>query len=223
MWRILKAEFEYGRLNFIAFLCLVSVVLAVGVYRPSFAPLLIGWAILFIGVNNWNAFRIKEKRDFRLVQLPVSARDVALARLLVIVISCGAFAALYVLSHAIAGTAGAINVRMLLMVVAIVISIFSLALMFRDRFLGTRALGQGKAVIVVLLSAAVVANVYGLILARRARATGEVMPDLVRVFEFVRTHNPSASNPRIVVFLAVTFALAYLTIVTFKRRRTHLE
>lgn len=221
MWRIVRAELKYNRLNFLLFLGIVSLACIFGVYRSM--ALMLAWMMMFLAVNNWNAFRIKEKRDFQLVQLPVSTRRIAYARLALIMIPGLVFIALCIAINVAVDPNQPINVRVVLVLYGIVVAIFSLVLMFRDRFLGTKALKGGKALIVVLLAAGVAANIYGLIVARRASAAGLAPPLFVRAIELFKEYNPSASNPRVLAFLGVCLVLACLTVVTFDRRKTHIE
>jgi hypothetical protein len=221
MWRIVRAELKYHRVNYLLFLGFVSLVCIYGVYHPM--AIMIAWTMMFLAVNNWNAFRIKEKRDFQLVQLPVPRRKIAYARLALIMIPGLVFMGLCIAINVAVDPDQPINVRVVLMLYGIVVAIFSLALMFRDRFLGTKALKGGKAVIAVLLAAGVAANIYGLIAARKAAAAGLAPPLFVRAIELFKKYNPSASNPRVLAFLGVCLVLACLTVVTFERRRTHIE
>lgn len=220
MWQIVRAELKYNRLNFLIFLGIVSLGCIYGVYRPM--ALFVAWVMMFLAVNNWNAVRIKEKRDFQLAQLPVSARRIALARLMLIVIPGLVFIVLCVAINVAVDPDHPINIRAVLMLFGLVVAIFSLALMSRDRFLGTKALKRGKATLVVITSLLLVANIYTFFAVRSAEATGRV-PVLVHVAKFLIDHNPSATTPRTLIFLAVCLGLACLTMITFQRRKTHIS
>jgi hypothetical protein len=222
MWRIVRAELRYNRLNFLLFLAFASLGCIYGVY--SSMALFIAWLMMFLAVNNWNAFRIKEKRDFQLAQLPVSARKIALARMMMIIIPGLVFITLCIAINVAVDPDQPINIRVVMMLFGIVLAVFSLALMFRDRFIGTKALKQGKAVIIGLGSLLLVANIYSFFVLRKLAGSGRGEPPrLVRTIAFLTKHNPSTSNINTLVFLAVCLTLACLTIVTFGRRRTNIE
>lgn len=221
MWQIVRAELKYNRLNFLLFLAFASLGCIYGVYRSM--ALFLAWMMMFLAVNNWNAFRIKEKRDFQLVQLPVSARKIALARMMMIIVPGLVFIALCVAINVAVDPDQPLNIRVVIMLFGIVLAVFSLALMFRDRFIGTRTLKQGKAVIVVVLSLALVANIYMFFAVRKVAGSDGERPLLFRATAFLAEHNPSTSNLNTLVFLGVCLALASLTIVTFGRRRTNIE
>ncbi len=57
---------------------------------------------MFIMVNNWNAFRIEEKRSFQLAQLPLPAITAGMARFVLIALLSGSFLAVYGVVRAIA-------------------------------------------------------------------------------------------------------------------------
>jgi LPXTG-motif cell wall-anchored protein len=221
MWRIVEAELRYNTLNFIFFLALVAIVGLVTTYRP--ATHVLAWMLAFLGVNNWLASRIREKRNLQLVQLPIPAGRIALARLLMILLPAGVFLGLFSLIYQATGPESHINIRVILMLFALVVTIFSIALIFRDTFVGTKALRQGKVILVVLFSAIAMLNLYTFMIARRVAGTDAEPPALIRIIRFVEEHNPSTSNTSTVAFLAIGFVLACLTLLTFKRRKTHIE
>jgi hypothetical protein len=223
MWHILKAEIEYNKLNYALFLLLLVPVLTYGALRESAAPAFLAWLFMFLMVNNWNAFRIREKRSFQMVQLPVAARTVGMARLALLVFFSGSYIGIYALLHAIILPGSAIGGRIILSLFALTVGVFALALMFRDRFVGTRALKQGKVLLVVLLGLAVVANFYLLILARRAAESHAAEPGFVKVIEFAAAHNPTRTAGGTALFVVICLGLGLLSAFTFARRKTHVE
>jgi hypothetical protein len=223
MWHILRAEIAYNRLNYAFFLLLLVPVLAYDAARESATPTFLAWLFMFLMVNNWNAFRIREKRSFQLAQLPVAARTVGMARFALLAFFSGSYAAIYALLRLIAIPEDPIGGRIILSIFALTVTIFALVLMFRDRFVGTKALVQGKTFLVVILGLAVAANFYGIIVARRASQAGAGTPGFVKVMEFASAHNPAATVSGTAVFVAASLGLGLLSVLTFARRRTHVE
>jgi hypothetical protein len=223
MWRILKSEIRYNRVNFAVFLIIIPPVLVYAAYRPSSTPFFIVWLMAFLAINNWNAFRIREKREFQLVQLPVSVRQIALARLVMVTGAPAVFMLFFALLYSVLSPARGLHWRGLLTLYGLVVMIFSLAFIFRDRFLGTKLLKQGKIAIVALVGLGVVANIYALIAFRRAGEAGREPPAFLRALEYIIENNPSTTSLRTAAFLAASLAIAGLTIVTFRRRRTYIE
>jgi hypothetical protein len=223
MWRIARAELAYNRLNYVIFLALLSPVLAYDAIRESATPAFLAWLFMFIMVNNWNAIRIREKRSFQLAQLPLPAITIGMARFVLIVLLSGSFLIVYRILQAFVIPEAGTGVRVLLCMFALTVAIFSGALMFRDRFVGSKALGKGKMIGMAVLGAGVLANIYFLILARRASETGSVRPAVIRAIEWAFEHNPTVSNPATAVCVAVSLCLGLLSAYTFTRRRTHVE
>jgi len=239
MWRILRAEFAYSRINYVIFLVFIPMLLIFGLYRPSSSALYVAWLATFLMINGWNATRIKEKRELQLAQLPVASPEVALVRLLMVSVPPAFILLLYVAVHLLlrpslpvpadAGIAIPVSnwlsmpVRALLTLYGLVVLVFSLIFIFRDTFLGTRFLKQGKILLVILIGFGVAANIYGIALARRVSATGAQPPAAIRALGYLIENNPSTTTARTLVFLVVCLACALLSILTFTRRRTHLE
>ncbi|MGD8628646.1 MAG: hypothetical protein PVH52_06155 [bacterium] len=239
MWRVLRAEFAYSRINYLVFLVFIPMALIFGLFRPSSSSLYIAWLMTFLMVNVWNASRIKEKREIQLAQLPITSRSRALVRVLMVAIPPALVLLLYVFIHmlmspalpgapdanAVTAEAGvsALPIRGLLTLYGTVILVFSLAFVFRDTFLGTRFLKRGKILLILLIGLGVAANIYAFIAFRQASETGAKPPAIVAAIGYLIENNPSTSAARTTVFLAVCLASALLSMLTFTRRRTHLE
>jgi hypothetical protein len=95
--------------------------------------------------------------------------------------------------------------------------------MFRDTFLGTRFLKGGKILIVVLIGLGVAANIYAIVVFRKVSEAGGETPAFISGIRYLIDNNPSTTTARTLLFLAVCLAAALLSMVTFTRRRTHLE
>jgi hypothetical protein len=221
MWRIVRAEIGYNRLMFLLFLVIMAMLSIYSAYRPI--SYLMAWLMLFLGVNTWLAIRIREKRDCMLARLPVPDSRVAWARILMILIPGAVFLGVFTLTYQAVDPARSLNFRVILMLYGLVVTIFSLALIFRDTFIGSKALKRGKIVLMVLVGALLLANVYTFIQARRPQNIRVDPPTFVRLIRYVEQHNPSTSNLNTLVFLLISFTLALLTVVTFMRRKTHIE
>jgi hypothetical protein len=223
MWRIIRAEFAYNRLNYLIFLAFLLPVLAYDALRVSAVPAFLVWLFMFLMVNNWNAIRIREKRSTQLSQLPLPAISVGMARFMMIVLLSGSFLVIYGILQAILLPEAAAGVRIILCLFALTIAIFSAGLIFRDRFVGSKALGRGKMILVAAGGAGVLANIYLLILAERAYETRQVRPAFIRAIEWGFEHNPSGSNLGTAICVFVGLGLGLLSAYTFTRRRTHVE
>jgi hypothetical protein len=222
MWRILNAEIRYNWLNFVVMLALVPLVLALQIrYRWDYLAFLV-YFLMLLSVNGWNVRYIQEKRDYQCAQLPVPTRAVAAARILIVVLGCAVFTGWFVGLRAVFAPSVHGNFRSPLALFGLLVMAYSLAFIFRDRFIGSRALMRGKILLVAALGALLVINVITMLTASRARAEGGPPPLMVRVFDFVERHSPTTSDLNTAVWLAVSLVLACLTIVTYTRRRSQI-
>jgi len=222
MWQLIKSEFKYNWINFSLCLAAIPLLFLVQLRYRDVGVSFFAFILLVLMINNWNAFQMREKRDFQNIQLPLPVRQVALARILVVLISCAAFLGLFVALRLVLAPATLFEMRLLLNILGLVVSVFSLAFMFRDRFLGSKALMRGKVVLVALLAGVLAVNIAAWMAINQAKRQGSELPRITRVFDFIEQHNPTTSNLNTVIFLAVSLVLAYLTIETFARRRSHI-
>lgn len=222
MWRILSAEIRYNWINFAIMLALVPLVLALQVrYRSDYLAFLI-YFLMLLSVNGWNLRYIQEKRDYQCAQLPVSARTVAAARIVMVVLSCAVFTGWFVALRVAFAPSVHGNWRVPLALWAFLVIAYAVAFMFRDLFIGSRALMRGKMILVAALGALVVLNLLTMVSANRARAEGAPLPAMVKIFDFIERNNPAASNLNILVWMIVALGLACLTVETYARRRSHI-
>jgi len=222
MWQVIRAEFRYNWINFSLFLAAIPVLFLVQLRYRDVGVSFFSLMLLVLMINYWNAFQIKEKRDFQHIQLPLPIRRLALARILIVLISCAAFVGLFMLLHLAFLRSTPLNFRLLVTILGLVVSVFSLAFMFRDRFLGSKALMRGKILLVALLAVVLILNIATWMAISQAKQQGSEPPRIIRVFDFMEQHNPTTSNLNTAIFLAVSLALAYLTIETFARRRSQI-
>jgi hypothetical protein len=205
------------------FFATIPALVALETLRPQDSPHFLVWFMLLVAVNHWMATRIKEKRDFQLAHLPVSIGQIGFARLLLVVLTTVAFAGLYALIHLTLGPADKSNPKIIISLVAVAITVFSLVLMFRDRYLNTTALRRGKITIVVVLSATILLGLYAALTVDKAGTNQTEPPFLIQVIDYIFQHNPFAHYTGVLLSLAVSLILAYLAALSFRRRRTHIE
>lgn len=220
MLRIIKAELRYNWFNFTVFLLSVPVLVFVQTRsNTSYFTLVLMILMLFM-LNGWNVRYIQEKRDFLYGQLPLAARTVGTARILMILIPSAVFALLYIgLTIAFAPSVH-VNFRTPLGFWGLFTIVYSLAFIFRDRLIGTPGLMRGKIIVVALVGAVLILNI--LTWAAGNRAQGGPPPALLRFFDFVDRNNPAASNLNTVVWVAIALALASVSVITYTRRRSQV-
>lgn len=228
MWKIVRAEIAYNWINFVIFLAIIPLLYAVQAgWGPSFRYAggytgLLSFVMAMLMVNGWNVRHIREKREYQYAQIPVSAKKVAAARILMVMLPLAVFVAWYIGLQIIFAPHAHVNIRAPMMIWGLLVIAYSLAFIFRDRFIGTKALMRGKIILVAALGGLLIVNLWTMMAVNRASARGESRPWIIKVFDFVERHNPTTSNLNMLVWLAVSLVLAYLTIETYARRRSQI-
>ena len=222
MWQLIRSELRYNWLKFGLFLAAVPLLFLIELRYREVGASFFAFILLMMMVNTWYALQIREKRDFQHIQLPLSTRRIALARILMVILLSAGFVCFFVALRLALRPEVPLNPRLVLSAAGGVILVFSLAFMFRDRFLGSKNLMRGKLLLVALLGATLVANVLTFTAGDRAREQGAEPPAIIRVFDFFERHNPTTTNLATAIFLAVSLALAALTVETFARRRSQI-
>jgi hypothetical protein len=228
MWKIVRAETRYNSINFVVFLAIVPLLHAMQAGWGSSSGRAGGYAALLsfimamLMVNGWSVRHIREKRDYELAQLPLSVKKVAAARILMVMLPLAVFVAWYVGLQVAFPPRAHVNIRVPVMIWGLLVMAYSLAFIFRDRFIGTKALMRGKVLLVGTLGVLLIVNLWAMMAVDRAGARGEARPWIIKVFDFVERHKPTTSNLNMMVWLAVSLVLAYLTIETYVRRRSHV-
>lgn len=222
MWEIFREELRYTRFAFFIFAVMVVLFVLLQVISTGGDRLYVLWFVIVMAINFWNAKRIREKRDFQLAQIPASSRAVGSARALMFTLVPAGYLALYAL---LAGTLGRLGAQLthLAFLYGLAVLVFALIFMFRDRFVGTRGLVHGKIMLAVALAIIFGAVIAVLISTEDATGTGARAPMLLRAFDTVIRHDPLGNPLYVTCFVAASLLLAYVSIITFKRRKTNVE
>lgn len=222
MWEIIRAELRYTRFGYFVFFATIPLLVLFNVMSADGERAYVIWFVMVMALNFWNAKRIKEKRDFQLAQLPVSRKDVGWARALMVILLPGAYLALYALVRGAFARTG-FNLNHLAFMFGLTVLIFSLTLIFRDRFVGTRSLMRGKVMLIVILGVLFGAGVYTMIMTEDAADAGGEPPAVLRAFNALIQNHPFGHPLSLPIFLAVSLLLVYVSVLTFQRRRTNIE
>lgn len=222
MWEIFKAELSYSRFAYFIFFAAIVLIVLLQVIGTGGERLYVHWFIIVMAVNFWNAKRIKENRDFLLAQMPVSHSDVGKARALMLVLVPAAAILLYKL---LAGTMGpgAAKLTHLGFVYGLSVSLFALLFMFRDRYVGTRNLMRGKVVLIIILAIMFGTGIVTMIMTEDAAESGAEPPSFLRAFDVLLRNNLFGNPLYMACFVAGSLLLAYLSVFTFRRRKTNVQ
>ena len=222
MWNILRAELSYSKFAFAVFFATIPLLVILNVLSGGGERIYVTWFVILMAINYWNAKRIKEKRDFHLAQLPLPMKDIGRARAIIVILT----AATYLIVHwGVRGAAGrgGIGLMHAAFVFGLVVSIYSGLLIFRDRYVGTKSLIHGKILLIVILGVLFGVGFYAMIVTEEAAETGGEPPAFLRAFDYVIRNNPLNNPVFMLCFVAASLVLAYVSVITFQRRKTNIE
>lgn len=220
MWRIFKTELDYNKKLFLVVLALIPLTclyeMAISEERLGFILIAIYFATVF-----WNIFRNKEKRDFQIALLPLSARHIALARLLTIAVASSSLSALYLLIH-FQNPPQSIK---FLAHWATILCGFSIYFALRDLYKNSFIkFGITKARIkIIAILFALGLNIMIFYAIFKTKSTGEVHYFIRYLNKFNLLVDPPANDVQIVFFFIFSLVLAYSTLFTYTWRRSYLE
>jgi hypothetical protein len=221
MWEIFKAELRYSMWGYLVFFATIPLLVLLNVVSEGGDRLYVVWFIIVMTLNYWNSKRIREKREFQMSQIPAARRDAGTARALMVVLVPAAYLLLYALIRGALGKGG-LDPNHLGFTYGLVVIMFSGLLIFRDRYLGTKSLMRGKIMLIVILGALFGLGIYMMIVTEDAAETGGEAPAFLRAFDFVIKNHPLGRPVFVACFMGVSLLLAYISIITFRRRRTHM-
>ena len=228
MWHILKTEMNYNKTLFIIALFLIPFI-AIQVTYPVIEDLPVGmlvFVVMFLALQNWAVFKNKENRDYQQVRLPISNRQVAMARIGIVVLIGLIVCIIYWGFQLILKPQGPISYRSGLVPYGIVIAFFSIYFLFRDLLLNamrnnrifqfTRERSK-----TLLISIVLILNLLGFYFF--FSAAKQQLDFIGGIFRFF-VHHPLVTTPSgIFIWMASSLIMACLTIVTYRLRKSYLE
>ncbi|MFQ5633583.1 MAG: hypothetical protein ACE5I1_32870 [bacterium] len=224
MWHIVKAEIDYNKKLLLAVSLLIPLVCF---YENAIADERIGYVLLsiYMATTFWNIFRNKDKRDLQLVPLPLSARQLALARMATIAIVCLGFSIFYLLIYFLFHFQGPPESIKLLAYWGIILSGFSIYYVLRDLYKSSfRKFGLTKTRIKwIAILFALGLNFMIFYAIYQTKATGEVHYFIHYLDKVNLLADPPANAVQIVIFLVFSIVFAYSTAFTFGWRKSFLE
>jgi hypothetical protein len=227
MWSLFKSEIEYHRRIFLAFFGFIPLFWIYAGY-PFVEDMPQGmwvFVMIFLMLQYWIIFRNREKRDRRFVMLPVSIYQIALARILIMMVAGFAYISVYRLFINFFNPVEYVNSRKLLIAFALIIFFFSSYFIFRDLLLSFfRKIGFNKSRVIVAVTLLMLGlNILGLAVMMNRNAAEPAFINIHPIVMFFKTSSLFNSNPGIARLLSANFLFALLTVFSFRRRRAYLE
>lgn len=224
MFQVIKAELDYNRKLILGCFALI---LLVCIYEVAISGVRIGYVLIVIYMLTtfWNIFRNKEKRDYQLSRLPLTVRQIAGVRFIMICLACVTISLSYYLLYL------AFNFRTpdepvkLIAYTGIILFGFSIYFMLRDfRVVSLKKIrlsrNRFKAILILIVLGLNFLTIYSII---QLKTSGEVPPLIHYLDKINLLADPPANSSEIAIFLVVSLVLAYSTIFTFNWRKTYLE
>jgi hypothetical protein len=82
---------------------------------------------------------------------------------------------------------------------------------------------RGKIVLISLMTFLAAAGIVTMIMTEDAAESGAEPPAIVRAIEAAIRHNPLGNPIYMACFVAGSLLLAYVSVITFQRRKTNME
>jgi len=222
MWQLVRLELEYSGRFLLPILFLVPPALVVA-DLVSLWPFGHGWSSwgVFVSLQAFMVVwtqRNKERRERQLALLPLATHQLALARLA----SCAIPPAVALITYGVAHVllkGGAFPASLVQMGLGWIVLVLGLLLMAQDLLLWTPRPGSSKPTLARLAVGPIVAAGLVLLIVSlqrlQAPAAATVVVDAVRAF-LAAPQGPTR-------FLSLTGVFAFLTVLTFARRRSYLQ
>jgi hypothetical protein len=226
MWPLLKAELEYNIMLFIIYLMMTIGFTFIEQALDDGGRFYVAM-ILFLVVQNWLSLKGKQKRDRFIARLPKSSLLIGSLRIVMILASGVIIIAVYKSMHVVLGIQGHANYPVtgwkLLNYVSIVLFGFSLYFIISD--LVTPRLRELKNFDVIkerffhiLILLALLLQILGIV------ALMTKAPTIVtKLFDVLFFHNPFDNVRNIQIFAGISLILAWVSVVTFPKRRNYVQ
>ena len=224
MWLIIKTEFEYNKklfgavLAFVPLLCFYEFMIAGE--RKGYVLILIYLATVF-----WSIFRNREKRELQLARLPISPQQLALVRIVVVLLTSFAVMVGYLLVYWLFHTRSPENAIRLLAYPAIMLLGFTFYFVFYDlRRLGDQPhVLSAKAFKSIAIFAFFLINAllfYGIY---QTKTTGRLHWIIAKIDYINLLTDPPANATHIFAFFGLSLLLADSTLFTYSKRKSYLR
>jgi len=233
MWRVLKNEIQYQKIGFLVYSSFLLLIVLLEIER---AKMLFGehrflsastlvflkfW-VCFMIMQRWTINVNQEKREHIFRILPVPLYQMALLRLVMMVVIGILMAGITYLTYALFNSFELFRIRSVIISVSALLFMYSAYFIFRDLLLAFfRRIGwtrQRLMPIIFLLLFGL--NLLGLILMIQAKQQKGFLLPLGRMIDFVIQHNPFVGEYGLERFVGLTLIFVALSVVTFCRKQS---
>ena len=220
MWKLIKSDLEYQKNSILLFL---GIIFFVFIYNTSISPGNAEFMIFlmtFMMMNSFVTYRAREKRNRLHFRLPLSAREMGGARILIIYILSLLVIGLLFISHLFFQRNVPFPYQRITTMVGLSLFLFTLYFIFNDIFTAIfKKYGRFVMMIGVLVLALFM--VLGIVVMKQTNTTGSAPGFMASIIEFIKNINPFTGSSGWFRFLRVVFVLSLITIITFSRRKSY--
>jgi len=223
MWSIIRTEISYYRYLFLSFFTLMPLFFLFEFLLPE-APKFTSFSLILLQAMYWNIFRNKMNRDYQLGTLPLPRWQMALARMLMVILPSLWIVTGYILMYVVIDFQQADSASLIRVIgfLALNICFFAGYFILRDLLLPVLRTNpwfsitkeRSKMILMVIMLFALFMNFYFLL----KRPLG-----LFKVLEWLIKNDPLANGTCVLTWLLIGFGLTGLTLVTFTARKSLLE
>jgi len=217
MWRLLKTEFVYNKYRLIIFFLFAVLLSLLYINDPPTSSIFPVLYLPFLFLNQIIVFWNKEKRNRTHTLLPVSIRQIALTRILLIIIPYFCFNKIFLIVYNILTPGWHFYYGQLIYILSIIFIFYSVYFILQDIFL-KKDTNPVRMIIYIVFSLIGLGAILGIYL-----IVADVPQPLVDTIAFLRKHNPFSVKYWAVTFLVMGLLSCCLTIVTYTRRKLYLE
>lgn len=240
MWRIIKAEisylFSYQKSALLFIYGLIPIFGILEIWKMSLRPgrypivddmpmaYLVALVIYFI-LLNWNAYGNKELRIRIHFRLPLTLYQLALTRIVMVLLVCLGVVAAYALFHLLFNPRGVVAPERFLVISAAFLLLFSLYFLIRDLLLDFfRRIGFTKnRVMIAAMLLGLGFNLLGILVLIQTTATGHSFLPVEQILGFIIESNPFRGEHGLPRFLGAALGMGVVTVFTYRFRRSFLE
>ncbi|MFQ5604446.1 MAG: hypothetical protein ACE5HS_14345 [bacterium] len=228
MLKIIIAEIRYNQK--LIFGCF-SFILLVGCYELAISEIRIGYTLIasYMLTVFWNIHRNREKRDYQVTRLPLSNRQLALARLVIIVLACLSVSMIYFIIYLLFNFRIPQEPIKLIAYPGIILVGFTIYFVIRDlwrdsfKVLFLHKSSKIRGVVIVMVLVVNVLTIYAFVLTVLQKNLDKNFLVVIHYLDKINLlAEPPATEFQLIIFVLASFVLAFTTVFSFGWRKSYL-
>ena len=228
MWQFIQSEIKFNRrliLGCLGFMLLVCI------YEFVISEVRIGYVLIgsYMLTVFWNIFRNREKRDYQITRLPLSARQLALARLFLILLACLSVSVFYLVTYFIFNFRIPPEPIKLVVYPAIILAGFTIYFLMRDlwhdsfrKWISNNAI-KFKGILLVITVWLNFLIIYSMVVLMLQKNLDRKFLVVIHYLDKINLlADPPATQSQLILFVFASLILACSTVFSYSWRRSYL-